>query len=301
MITNAKRKLRLSVDKRGYITTGTKTEKGFPKSLDYFDVSGFPEVVTHYGEQPSSLVVMPPANEIETFYNDEFATWGKKGGDPVKKRQCDGETCLHRVGETVGGVEYGRGELSPCVCDALPEESKDRCQYGAILKAYIVTPDGAELISPVLYGFRTGSPNSGDSMYSELQRLDFLLRASNGGVPSLAGRPLLLSVRMVTGSEEKPTRFPIWNLSAFSFRTPSLPEAAHQGRMIEATAPETTDDAEIIDELQDLGEQVFGTEWPQKLREIVEKATGGAETNPDALPPTERKKTIDWLRQKAAA
>ena len=35
------------------------------------------------------------------------------------------------------------------------------------------------------------------------------------------------------------------------------------------------------------------------MRGIVEKATDGAESHPDALPPTERKKTIDWLRKKA--
>lgn len=219
-------RFRVNRDRRGYITTGKKSERGFPQSLDHFDLEGFPELRAVYGERPQELVIVLPTNDITDFFDDSFGSWGKKGGEAVLRRHCDGESCVHRIEETVGGVAYGRGEVSACVCEGLPEGDKQRCAYGAILKAYIANPSGGEYISPICYGFRTGSINSGQSIKSELLKMEFLMRQQSGGVARLAGLPMLLSVRMVGGKDDARTKFPIWNLTAMSFNVPALPQPA---------------------------------------------------------------------------
>lgn len=251
MIDRTLRRQKLERDRRGYITTGRKSEKGRPQTLDHFNVERFPEIIQYYGERPTELVIMLPDDDIETFFTDDFAAWGQEYGSAVKKRFCNGKQCTHRIDETVEGVTYGRGEVSACICEDLPADSKARCRYTAILKASLVSPDGQRIISPHVYGFKTGSQNSGDQIFGELERLDLLLRIHGDGRPQLKGKLCTLSVKMVQGKESVMTKFPIWTLEAFRFVQPTLPESEDR-RMLEGRTVET---AEIEHDEEDAPEE----------------------------------------------
>ena len=218
-------RFRVNRDQRAYITTGKKSDKGYPQTLDHFDVSAFPEIAAVYGDKPTEIVIALPSNQIADFFDDTFGAWARKSGDATLKRNCDGVECTHRVEEALNGVQYGRGEVSECVCVDLPEDDKQRCSYTAILKAFVLHPDGREFLSPICYAFKTGSLNSGDSVRSELLKMDFLMRQQNAGENRLAGLPLRLSVRMVGGKADARQKFPIWSLTAMTFAVPTLPES----------------------------------------------------------------------------
>ena len=115
--------MRISTDQRGKIKTGTKIpnpkkEGGtIPKSLDYFKIDAFPELVNAYGNKPEKLFVMFPVDEIEGFFSTEYNLWAQKGDSvAVKKRYCDSQECVHVLQETVNGKDYAPGEISTCLC-----------------------------------------------------------------------------------------------------------------------------------------------------------------------------------------
>lgn len=208
---------RITVDIRGKITTGCKSPEGYPQSLDYFDISDFPELRTAYGDKPDKLIVIPPSDRIEDFYDCNYVKWGKGPSGPVKIRQCDSEECCHRIEETIEGRKYEAGEISECTCQSQPEEilengkmkpNPKRCHYDMSFKAFIAMPDTKMVENPACYLFETRSKNSGDALYSELDKI----RALNMGV--LRGIPFVLSVRMVGGRDDAKLKFPIWNMQA---------------------------------------------------------------------------------------
>jgi len=278
-------RFRVNRDPRGYITTGKKSEKGFPQSLSYFDLTGFPELQAVYGAEPTELIIVLPTNDITDFFDDSFSSWGKKGAEATKRRHCDGESCVHRIEETVGGVSYGRGEVSACVCEDLPEGDKLRCSYGAILKAFVATPDGATFVSPVCYGFRTGSINSGQSIKSELEKIAFLARMQSGGDARIAGYPLRLSVRMIGGKDDARQKFPIWNLTAMTFNIPSLPPPTHAEPppLALGSGEESQPDSEIVAtvppemvaEIDRMGRLLYPETWEARRREAAAKISVG--------------------------
>ena len=203
MIQN--RKYRILCDPRAKITSGTKSEEGYPKSLHYFDISAFPELIEAYGSEPEELYLYFPSDNIPDFFNDEFNLYGSNG---QKKRSCDGVTCIHRIKETINGVTYEPGQESPCVCKDLPESDKNRCKYVMYLKAWIALPDTWKIENPLCYLFMTHSRNSGDNIYSELEKIKTLA----GGI--LRGIKFQINVRMVAGKDDAKKRFPIWSLQS---------------------------------------------------------------------------------------
>jgi len=205
-------KIRITTDGRGKITSGKKSDKGFPQSLDYFDVSDFSELLTIYGEKPEKIVIFFPTDNIADFYDCNYVKWSKKEGkEGVKVRQCDGEECQHRIAETFGGKKFEAGDMSECICKSLPEDSEEKkheCKYHCYFKAYIADPTLGKVNNPSCYWFETGSKNSGDAIYSEIEKI----RTLNMGV--IRNVPFILSLKMVGGKENAKIKFPIWALQA---------------------------------------------------------------------------------------
>lgn len=209
-------RMRISVDKRGHISSGRKRESGFPQALHYFDVSDFPELIDAYGHEPDKLVVMLPSNNIEDFFDEERSCWrGFQKG--VKLRSCNEETCIHRVDETVAGVKYAAGEETGCICVNLPDKvpnpnkagelmnNPDKCTYYASLKAFVAIPPRFNVDNAACYKFITHSANSGGHIKSEIMKIHAAQRGNLWGIP------FEISVVMVPGKDDNKKRYPIWH------------------------------------------------------------------------------------------
>jgi hypothetical protein len=257
---------RISADRRGKITTGTKSEKGFPKSLDYFDVQKFPELIDAYGKAPDKLIVYVPSNNIEDFYRTEYHLYG---GNQTKKRTCDGTTCLHHIDETIDGISYKAGQETECICKNLPDDSKETCKGYMSLKVFIADMKGV-VINPICYFFESHSTNTADNLYSELQKAWRLL---NG---RLVGIPFLLSVNMISGKDAK-QKFPIWSLQTLGTvrqitemaDRAAIPTLDNMGRQIDLTA-----ETPVIQEAKALNEAYATNDQVQALRTKALKVAG---------------------------
>jgi hypothetical protein len=198
---------RVSADPRGKIKSGMRNEKGLPQSLDYFNISKFPELMKCYGLKPSVLIIFFPTDRISDFFDCNMILWNKTN---TKSRFCDGEICYHRIAEEIKGVKYEAGQESPCVCKALDinnkEDAKKMCHYSAYFKAYVAVPQTGKVENPMCYLFETGSHNTGENILSELEKIKVL----NEG--RLLGVPFALSVKMISGKDAK-SKFPIWTLT----------------------------------------------------------------------------------------
>src|SRR3990172_10275402 len=99
-------KIRISSDLRGKIKTGEKSDKGYPKSLDYFNVESFPELAIAYVNKPEKLIVYCPSDNLSDFFFTEYSKWGKGTNQEqgIKLRSCDGETY----------EDMKTGEFKPC-------------------------------------------------------------------------------------------------------------------------------------------------------------------------------------------
>jgi len=236
MIKNRRR--RITTDSRDSITTGIKTAEGLPKSLDYFNIEAFPELQRMYGEKPTRLLILMPSNDIADCFDDNFHVWGSNG---QYKRQCNGDeeaedACFHRLAEDVNKEHFEPGELSRCLCQYLPdtivEKGKEKrnplkCQYDMRLSAFVADPETGKIDNPTCYRFTNHSRNSGDAIYSELDKVRTQL--TNG---VLIGIPFWLSVRMVPGKLRPQSKFPIWSLE---IAVKSLSEF-RAGRLLESGA-----------------------------------------------------------------
>ena len=261
---------RISADRRGKITTGTKSEKGYPKALEYFNIEKFPELQEAYGEKPDRLIIYLPSNNIEDFYRTEYNSYGS---NQTKKRTCDGTCCIHHISETINGKKYEAGEESDCICRDLPDDSKENCNGYMSLKAFIADMNGV-VINPICYFFESHSLNTADNIYSEVQKAWRLL---NG---RLVGIPFLLSVDMVNGKDAK-QKFPIWSMQTLGTvkqiaemaERAAIPTLDNMGRLIDLTSekPEIKDNTKSLNEAYATAAQV------EKLREqalkIHEKMT----------------------------
>ncbi len=195
---------RINVDHRGKITTGKKSDKGYPQTTDYFVVDDFPELKKCYGEKPQKLVLFFPSDNIADFFDCNYVLYGNE----TKLRQCDGETCLHRIDEDISGKKFKAGSESECICKTLLTDEKKKCRYVAYIKAWIADPKLGRVENPLCYLLQTGSKNSGDTIFSELEKIKSL----NMGI--LRGVPFGLSVEMVGGRDNAKVKFPIWHLQA---------------------------------------------------------------------------------------
>jgi len=202
-------KTRINCDSRGKITTGKKSDKGYPQSTDYFVIDEFPELQVAYGLQPKKLVLFFPSDNIIDFFDCNYVAYGNE----TKIRQCNGETCLHRIDENINGIQYKAGQETDCICANMEHNDKKRCRYVAYFKAWVADPKLGKVDNPLCYLFQTTSKNSGDTIFSELEKI----KALNNGV--LRNVPFGLSVEMVSGREQAKMKFPIWHLQAIGFLT----------------------------------------------------------------------------------
>ena len=189
--------MRIAGDQRGKITTGKKSENGYPKSLNHFNISRFPELVNIYGEKPDKLILFFPSHNIGEILQTEYNLWGKGASGAVKLRSCNGNECQ----------DLKTGETKECFCQDLPKKQQCKCYTG--FKAWVATPttEKIQIISPLPYQFQSHSKNSGDAIYSALQ---LTWQLTDG---KLKGIPFVLSVKMieklVAGEKRK---FPLWSL-----------------------------------------------------------------------------------------
>lgn len=191
-------KMRIARDMRGKITSGNrnKDENEHPKSLPYFNLGEFPELQAIYGDKPERILVVFPTDNIEDFYSTEYSLWGTgKGGMKIKKRSCDGETCLDCITR----------EESPCLCAEMPERE---CKCYMSLKAFVVNPTNGLIVNFAPTLFESHSVNTADAIYRGLE----IIYIMTGG--KLKGIPFVISVEMVEMLNEKgnKTKFPIWKI-----------------------------------------------------------------------------------------
>lgn len=213
-------KRRIAVDTRKKITTGykglSKNGKEIPKKADHFVLMHpetgevfFPELIEFYGEKPKEMYVMFPSDDYSEFFDDNFNLWTSTHN---KRRQCDGETCLHVIDEEVKGVKYKAGTESECICEKfglreseVKEEKAIACSCDMLLKAYILNPENSKIISPTCYMFYSGSVNTADNLRSQLERFK-----------RLSGIPFKLFLKEITRGDKS---FVIWDI--IPYLTPS--------------------------------------------------------------------------------
>ncbi len=202
------RRTNIACDPRGKIKTGAKRESGLPMALDHFNITPFPELVEWYGSAPKNLLIYFPSDNIPDFFEDQFALYGGKAGkDAIKVRSCNGEECIHRIEEEVGGTRYGKGQETPCICKDLDPKDKKRCKYACYLRAFVANPQTGKVDNPMCYLFETHSENSGAAVHSEIDKMHVL---THGHVAMI---PFMLSVKMVGGKMDAQQKFPIWSLA----------------------------------------------------------------------------------------
>lgn len=234
--------LRLNADQRGHISSGRKVNDR-PKSIEGFDLSDFPELEAIYGKDPQKLYLMFPVNDLGTVYDDEYSAWGSNANGPTKKRVCDGQECVHRIDETFCGQRFVAGETSECFCTNLPPEDKQRCRYAMVLRTMILHPETKELVSPMVYTFRTHSINSGGSIRLELMK-------ALGITGRLVGHVFELSVRIATSAKRAGSKFPVWSLNALQYAEGlNAIEAGESDEYLQLTSgSDLADDLEVEDE-----------------------------------------------------
>ena len=274
MIASEHRRQKIQSDPRGKIKTGEKglsaSGKEIPKSLDHFNVEAFPEIIALYGNEPKELMIAVPSDNIPDVYDDRFALYGNQ----TKLRSCDGDTCIHRINETVCGQSYVAGEESDCLClahglfDTEDKELKKKaCRYTMNLKAFVLNPHDGKLISTLPYLFETGSKNSGGAVYSALANLAGLTTLIIGQ-PKLAFLPMKLWVKMVGGKEDAKMKFPIWECTPM------------------------TSIAEIIERLRGVG-RALG--WDADLMKRIDKSLLLTEGTP--IPPDVTQRISDAIKR----
>ena len=289
--------VRVIADNRGHISTGKKSEKGYPQSLDYFDLVDFPELKELYGEQPKEMILYFPSDEIEDVLTVINECWKGKPGNGVKVRTCDGVECTHRIRETILGKTYEPGEDSECICTSLPKTiekdgktipNPELCTTHVRLRAWVADPETMRVHFPTPYMFVSGSYNSGSALYSEMKKVLYLTeqRDESGAVVHpghLKGVPFRLVVEMVEKKDESKKRFPIWSL----FVVGTVGELRQVGRMLgsgeakQLAEPEEVQSAEVVhDEAPTVFDDVpkSKAEEADKARKVVEGMIRTAKT-----------------------
>jgi hypothetical protein len=199
-------RFRIAHDPRGRISTGRLDQSGKPEKLSWFDLSDFPELAKMYGDKPAALIIMLPTDQPSDFVTYRMERWAQKTGKPTMIRFCDGDRCVHRIQETIGGIEYAAGEETDCVCAELDGEDKQRCRHHFSMKAWVCDPQTFAIKSTLCYLFDNHSRNSAEQVLSEIKKMQTL---NNGRISMI---PFEVSVKMVSDTLEAKKTFPIWSL-----------------------------------------------------------------------------------------
>lgn len=185
----------------GKIKTGykgkSKAGKEIPKKADGFVLTNpetgeilFPELQHYYGDVPAKLFIAFPSSNYLDVYSDGYDHYGSNG---VKKRQCDGEQCVHLADESFtlqGGkkIVYKNGTVTECTCklddlwnlkDA-DGKTKHHCKVSMYMKAWVLNPETARPIHPLPYLFESHSIHSANNIEGMLKLFKSL---SPNGIP----------------------------------------------------------------------------------------------------------------------
>ena len=284
--------------KSAKITTGIPTTEGRGKAVDYFVVDDFPELLAAYGHKPQMLIVYPPSDVLEDFFDDQMCLWGG-GKNGVKVRTCDTVDCVHRVAEEVEGVKYAAGEETLCIClerwrekvdpvtgnpekdpitnlpvmeleyPGLPEKHPKKCRYLVNPKFYIGIPPKFSVESLSCYLFETHSINSGEQLKSELLRIQKI-------TGRMAEVPFKLTVKMAGHGTDASKKFPIWHLEVAMNSTQLRAARNLQDGFDPKLLPETAIDPQAVMPVAELTEGPGATDpadpvgyTPEQISEVL--------------------------------
>lgn len=226
----------------GKISTGIKVGNA-GRGVDYFNISDFPELIAAYGEKPQMLIVYPPSENLEDFFDDQMCLWAG-GKNAVKVRTCDGETCVHRIAEEVDGTPYAAGEETSCICDSLSEDHKKRCRYLVNPKFYVGMPPTFAVDDFNCYLFETHSINSGEQLKSEMLKIKKI-------TGRLAHIPFKLTVKMASGGQNASEKFPIWHLecaiTATAFKSDRILQEGFTTEMLPGGSPLALTEGKVVE------------------------------------------------------
>lgn len=194
-LSDIRRLPRIGKIRLGIKEVSQKTNNPYPRAVDYFVCNAdqsTPESAAKafhdvYGDQPKSLDIMLPTEQIDQFFAQFFRRYGKGSGLLCKS---DGETAVALDTET--------GELieQPCVHDECEWYQKKHCRHIGTFQFLLPTVPGLGI-----WQIDTTSTNSIINLNSAI---DFI-RTLTGG--RIAGIPLKLIVRPkeVTAEGKKKT------------------------------------------------------------------------------------------------
>ena len=220
---------RIPRDQRPTITCGRMVDNR-PKSLDHWNVDSYPEIIAAYGEAPKELFFYLPGTPDE-MSQSEYIAWGSNN---KRKRFCDGESCVHRIPETVAGVKCAAGEITGCLCKemALPRGHRDGCSFHAMLSVLVVDPATHRLLGPSVYRIGTGSKSSYEAFWSLTQYITRIY-----GEDSLEGTLYALSIKMVSKKDDDSRRMPVWRARAVKIGGAPMLANAPSGKPLDTPPP----------------------------------------------------------------
>lgn len=275
---------RMMCDSRGKISTGMKSPKGYPMSTDYFVCDAFKEITGLYGEKPKKLIIYMPSDDLYDFFDCNFQQYRS---DHQKVRQCDGEMCRHILDETVnikpkeGETElrsksFEQGQVTACICNYMPEtvvnkknetvKNPQLCSYGMSLKAFVANPVTMRPMSPQPIMFRSGSKNTGDTIFTELKRYT-----------RFRGIPFEVEVDLVRVGGKQ---FPVWKIrpyidfeSMVSYQLENAPVDTGLRALPPPMAPVEDGQFDNNGAYTDGGMEIMGKN--EKMKEILSGKVGG--------------------------
>ena len=243
--------------KEGSITSGIKaiserTKKEYPKAVDYFNVTDYPELINAYGDNPKKLVIFFPTNKPEDFLDINYVLYGSNN---QLIRKCDGKQCFHRIDEDIEGSQYKAGTYTGCICKdlELTKEHKKKCKPFFWMKAFIGDIKLGRLDQPMCYLFKSGSKNSAENIISEINKVSNL---THGNV---VGIPFGLSVEMVQSSTEVGKVFPIWKLEGLG----SITQMKEWNESVAMLIPKKSDLKQLTEYNEPPGDLLFGDQSEQ--------------------------------------
>lgn len=207
-VRSIKGHVRLSLPRAGKIRLGIRTEKGYPKEVDYFvldqDLPGRAKIIQLYGEKPKRILVTLVSSDAEEVFPHALKAYGKGLGLLCRG---NGEKALRaRVAKGTDGRDViqrdnsGRPltEERSCPCDWLKSK---KCR--ALGNLTIVLPE----VGLGVYQIDTSSWWSMQNVRSDLAFLNSMF-APRGGV-----RGMLLWLERVPktthGSGREETHYPL--------------------------------------------------------------------------------------------
>ena len=180
----------LTPDIRGKITSG---ERGKLKSLPYFNINRYDEVIKYYGNKPEQLLIRFPFEDLSSFLMYRMDQWGK---NKRTTRTCNREhfTVSFRQPDPENkNIYYEPGKSYEC---QFPD-----CKCGVFFtfNCFICNPETARIITLNLVRFESHSMYNANRILSSLKLYKQIVNKV----------PFLLTVTMVKKDNRQ---FPQWSI-----------------------------------------------------------------------------------------